>query len=290
MTEFLHIAGRPIGRGLPVYVIAEVSGNHHQSFEVAEDIIRAAKGAGADAVKLQTYTPDTMTIQSDQSCFQVRGGTLWDGRTLYDLYAEACTPWEWQPRLKKVAESLGMVLFSSAFDSTAVDFLEEMGVPAHKVASFELVDIALIRRMACTGKPLIMSIGMATVEEIEETLRNAREAGATQIALLKCTSAYPAPAEEMNLRTIPESGGCGCCGRQDGDRLEFGQSGRGDDLRHRSQTGGAAELLRKQDKPVGERAEACRCPGRGTSACVPFKPGVAANARVGLRSALGMGE
>ena len=204
MTEIMHIAGRRIGKGLPVYVIAEVSANHHQSFEIAEEIIRAAKQARADAVKLQTYTPDTMTIQSNQNYFQVRGGTLWDGRSLYDLYAEAYTPWDWQPRLKKVAEGLGMDLFSSAFDSTAVDFLEEMGVPAHKVASFELVDIPLIRRMARTGKPLIISTGMATVEEIEEALHSAREAGATQIALLKCTSAYPALAAEMNLRTIPE--------------------------------------------------------------------------------------
>jgi N-acetylneuraminate synthase len=200
----MHIAGRRIGRGFPVYVIAEVSANHNHSFEAAEEIIRAAKQAGADAVKLQTYRPDTITIQSSESCFQVGGGTLWDGRTLYDLYAEAYMPWEWQPRLKKVAEDLEMDLFSSAFDSTAVDFLEEMGVPAHKVASFELVDIPLIQRMARTGKPLIMSAGMATVEEIEEALKGAREAGAMEIALLKCTSAYPAPAEEMNLRTIPE--------------------------------------------------------------------------------------
>src|SRR5216684_4180706 len=204
VTDVLRIAGHEIGKGLPVYVIAEVSANHNQSFESAEAIIRAAKQAGADAVKLQTYRPDTITIDSSQSYFRVGGGTLWDGRTLYDLYAEAYTPWEWQPRLKKVAEHLGMDLFSSAFDATAVDFLEEMGVLAHKVASFELVDIPLIQRMARTGKPLIMSTGMATVEEIEEALQTARAAGARQIALLKCTSAYPAPAEEMNLRTIPE--------------------------------------------------------------------------------------
>ncbi len=200
----IKIGNRSIGPGQPAYVIAEMSANHGQKFDQAVEIIRAAKAAGADAVKLQTYTPDTMTIQSDQSCFQVRGGTLWDGRTLYDLYAEAFTPWQWQPRLKKVAESLGMDLFSSAFDSSAVDFLEEMGAPAHKIASFELVDIPLIQRMARTGKPLIISTGMATADEIEEALRSAREAGATRIALLKCTSAYPAPAEEMNLRTIPE--------------------------------------------------------------------------------------
>jgi len=204
VTAKIQIGNRSIGPGEPAYVIAEMSANHGQSFEQAVEIVRAAKDAGADAVKLQTYTPDTMTIQSNQKYFQVCGGTLWDGRTLYDLYSEACTPWEWQPRLKKVAAGLGMNLFSSAFDSTAVDFLEKMGVPAHKVASFELVDIALIQGMAKTGKPLIMSTGMATVEEIEEALHSAREAGASQIALLKCTSAYPAPAEEMNLQTIPE--------------------------------------------------------------------------------------
>jgi pseudaminic acid synthase len=200
----MQIGERSIGAGHPTYVIAEMSANHGQKFDHAVEIVHAAKDAGADAVKLQTYTPDTITIQSDRSCFQVGGGTLWDGRKLYDLYAEACTPWEWQPRLKKLAEGLGMDLFSSAFDSTAVDFLEGMGVRAHKVASFELVDIPLIRRMASTGKPLIMSTGMATVEEIGEALQSARSAGAAQIALLKCTSAYPAPAEEMNLRTIPE--------------------------------------------------------------------------------------
>src|SRR3984957_167481 len=202
--ENMRIGGRQIGKGFPAYVIAEVSANHNQKFETAEAIIRAAKEAGADAVKLQTYRPDTITIQSHQNYFHVRGGTLWDGRTLYDLYAEAFTPWEWQPRLKKIAEDLGIDLFSSAFDVTAVDFLEQMEVPAHKVASFELVDIPLIQWMSRTGKPLIMSTGMATVEEIDEAWRGARDAGATQIALLKCTSAYPAPAEESNLRTIPE--------------------------------------------------------------------------------------
>jgi pseudaminic acid synthase len=204
VTEIVNIAGRRIGKGQPAYLIAEVSANHSQNYDRAVRIIHAAKDAGADAVKLQTYTPDTITIASERQEFRVVGGTIWDGRTLHDLYGEAYTPWEWQPRLKKVAESLGMDLFSSAFDSTAVTFLEEMGVPAHKVASCELVDIPLIQRMARTGKPLIMSTGMASVEEIEEALRGARDAGATQIALLKCTSAYPAPPEEMNLRTIPE--------------------------------------------------------------------------------------
>ena len=187
-----------------MYVIAEVSANHHQDFEQAVKIVRAAKDAGADAVKLQTYTPDTITIASDREEFRIGGGTIWDGSNLYQLYGQAYTPWEWQPRLKRVANDLGMDLFSTPFDATAVDFLEEMGVPAHKLASFELVDIPLIQKMARTGKPLIMSTGMATEEEIEEAVKTAREAGAAQIALLKCTSAYPAAPEEMNLRTIPE--------------------------------------------------------------------------------------
>jgi N-acetylneuraminate synthase len=204
MTAHIKIGDRLIGSGEPAYVIAEISANHNQDFERAVRIIQAAKAAGANAVKLQTYTPDTITIASERAEFRVRGGTIWDGRNLHDLYAEAYTPWEWQPKLQKVAEDLGMDLFSSAFDASAVDFLEGMNVPAHKLASFELVDIPLIRKMARTGKPLIMSTGMARVEEIEEALENARAAGAGQIALLKCTSAYPAPAEEMNLRTIPE--------------------------------------------------------------------------------------
>lgn len=204
MTGYIEIGKRRIGPGSPAYCIAEVSANHNQDFSQAVRIIEAAKEAGADAVKLQTYTPDTITIQSRQEYFRVGGGTLWDGRTLYELYGEAYTPWDWQPKLKKVANDLGMDLFSSAFDDTAVDFLENMGVPAHKLASFELVDIPLLRKMARTGKPLIMSTGMASLEEIEEAVVASREAGALQIALLKCTSAYPAPPEEMNLKTIPE--------------------------------------------------------------------------------------
>lgn len=200
----LKIGGKIIGAGHPAYVVAELSANHNQRFEQAVKVIHAAKDAGADAIKLQTYTPDTITMQSDKEYFRVSGGTLWDGRNLYELYGEAYTPWEWQPRLKQVAEDLGLDLFSTPFDATAVDFLEQMNVPAHKVASFELVDIPLIQKMARTGKALIMSTGMATIEEIEEAVRTAREVGAEQIALLKCTSAYPAPAEEMNLRTIPE--------------------------------------------------------------------------------------
>jgi len=203
MSSHIKIGQRTIGAGHPVYVVAEVSANHHQDFDQAVKIIRAAKDAGADAVKLQTYTPDTMTIACSRPEFQIHG-TIWDGRNLHELYGEAYTPWEWQPRLKKVANDLGLDLFSTPFDETAVDFLEEMKVPAHKLASFELVDIPLIQKMARTGKPMIISTGMSTVEEIEEAVRTARDAGATQIALLKCTSAYPASPDEMNLRTIPE--------------------------------------------------------------------------------------
>jgi pseudaminic acid synthase len=199
----IQIGNRRIGTGLPVYVIAEMSANHLQSFDQAVEIVRAARDCGADAVKLQTYTADTITIQCDRPEFRI-SGTVWNGRELHELYREAFTPWDWQPKLKRIAEGLGMDLFSSAFDSTAIDFLEKMNVPAHKVASFELMDIPLIQKMARTGKPLIMSTGMATLEEIEEAVLGARQAGAAQIALLKCTSAYPAPPEEMNLRTIPE--------------------------------------------------------------------------------------
>jgi pseudaminic acid synthase len=204
VTNLVNLGSRRVGPGQPVYVIAELSANHHQSFDRAVRIIEAAKLAGADAVKLQTYTPDTITIRSDRDCFRIKGGTLWDGRTLYELYGEAYTPWDWQPRLKKIADDLGLDLFSSPFDATAVDFLEQMNVPAYKLASLEIVDIPLIQKIASTGKPLIMSTGAATMEEIVEAVSAARDAGAQEIALLKCTTAYPAPPEEMNLRTIPE--------------------------------------------------------------------------------------
>lgn len=196
------INGRAIGSGNPAYIIAEMSANHGQNFDQAARIIEAAASAGADAVKLQTYTPDTLTISCDNEYFQVKG-TIWEGRSLYDLYGEAYTPWEWQPRLKEVAERMGITLFSTPFDATAVEFLEKMEVPAHKVASFELVDLALLKRIGATGKPVIMSTGMASLAEIDEAVATLRRAGAGGIALLKCTSAYPAPAEGMNLRTIP---------------------------------------------------------------------------------------
>jgi N-acetylneuraminate synthase len=199
----ITIGARTIGPGRPAYLIAEISANHHQDFDHAVRLIHAIKAAGADAVKLQTYTPDTLTIDCDRPEFRIGGGTIWDGRKLYDLYAEAFTPWEWQPKLKAVADELGLDLFSTPFDASAVDFLEAMDVQAHKIASFEVVDLDLIRRVALTGKPVIMSTGMASLAEIEDAVEAFREAGGTQLALLKCTSCYPAPAEEMNLRTIP---------------------------------------------------------------------------------------
>ncbi len=203
MDPLIKINGREIGPGRPVYIVAELSANHNQDYAQAVKIVQAAKEAGADAIKLQTYTADTLTIKSDTEYFKISGGTLWDNKTLHDLYREAYTPWEWQPKLKGVAEDLGLDFFSSAFDETAVDFLENMNVPAHKLASFEIVDIPLIEKMASTGKPIIMSTGMATDSEIEEAIDAARRSGANQIALLKCTSAYPALPEEMNLRAIP---------------------------------------------------------------------------------------
>jgi len=202
MNGQIKINNRCIDFYHAVYIIAEMSANHNGDFDQAVKILHAAKEAGADAVKLQTYTPDTITIKSDAPEFRIKR-TIWEGRVLYDLYSEAYMPWEWQPKLKEIANDLGLDLFSTAFDPTAVDFLEEMGVPVHKVASFEIVDIPLIEKMARTGKPLIISTGMATLAEIDEAVSAAKGAGASQIALLKCNSAYPAPLEEMNLRTIP---------------------------------------------------------------------------------------
>jgi pseudaminic acid synthase len=203
LTAGFAIGGRRIGPGFPVYVIAEISTNHGQDEDIAHRLVRSAAEAGADAVKLQTYTPDTITIASEAPSFRHGSGSLWNGTTLYDLYQDAYTPWEWQPRLKALAESLGMDCFSSPFDPTAVDFLMAMDVPAFKVASFELVDLPLVRRMAATGRPLVMSTGMATEAEIDEAVAAARSAGAIDIALLKCTSAYPSPPESVNLRAIP---------------------------------------------------------------------------------------
>lgn len=203
MRPMIQLGSRRAGPGEPVYVIAELSANHNQDIRQALALIEAAAEAGADAIKLQTYTPDTLTIRCSRNEFQIGGGTLWDGKTLYDLYGEAYTPWEWHAELKERTEALEMDFFSTAFDSSAVDFLEELGIPFHKIASFENIDLPLIEKMASTGKPLIISTGMATLGEIDEAVTTARNAGAQQIALLKCTSAYPAPYEEMNLKTIP---------------------------------------------------------------------------------------
>jgi pseudaminic acid synthase len=203
MSTAFDINGRTIGADSPAYIIAELSANHHHDFDQAVAIVRAAKESGADAIKLQTYTPDTMTINERSPVFQIGKGTIWEGKNLHDLYGEAYTPWEWQPKLKQVANELGLDCFSTPFDFSAVDFLEAMDVPAHKIASFELVDLPLIRRIAQTGKPVIMSTGMSSLADIDEAVRAFRGAGGKQLALLKCTSAYPSPAAEMNLRTIP---------------------------------------------------------------------------------------
>ena len=198
-----EISNRKIGPNESTFIIAELSANHLQNFDLAVDTIKAMKESGADAVKLQTYTPDTITIDSDNEYFQIGQGTLWDGKTLYQLYQEAYTPWEWQPKLKKIAEELGLICFSSPFDKTSVDFLEEMDVLAYKVASFEITDIPLIEYIASKEKPVIISTGIATLADIEEAVNACIRMGNDQIALLKCTSAYPAPLEDSNLRTIP---------------------------------------------------------------------------------------
>lgn len=200
--SLIEINKRCVGSGYPTYIIAEMSANHNQDFNQAVEIIKAAKDAGADAIKLQTYTPDTVTIDCNNEYFCIKG-TIWEGKNLYELYREAYTPWEWQSELKKIANGLELDFFSTPFDETAVDFLESMDVPIYKVASFEVVDIPLLQKISQTGKPIVMSTGMATLEEIGEAVHTIRKAGGNQIALLKCTSAYPASPEEVNLRTIP---------------------------------------------------------------------------------------
>jgi pseudaminic acid synthase len=202
LIKALRVKEKKIGPGHPTYMVAEMSANHNHDFDEAVKIIEAAKEAGADAIKLQTYTPDTMTINVQNKYFQIKG-TIWEGKNLYDLYGEAYTPWEWQPKLKEIADQRKLAFFSTPFDLTAVNFLEKLEVFAYKIASFELVDLPLLRHIAKTGKPVIMSTGMATLAEIEEAVQTLRGAGANQIALLKCTSAYPAPPEDINLCTIP---------------------------------------------------------------------------------------
>lgn len=202
MTYTALFNNKIVGFGAPVYFVAEVSANHNQSLDRAIDVIKAAKWAGANAVKLQTYTADTLTIDSDAPPFRVSGGTLWDGRTLYDLYSEAYTPWEWQGKLKKMSESLGLGFFSSPFDDSSVEFLESIQVESYKIASSEIVDLPLLRRVGSTGKPVMLSCGMATLAEIEEAVSTLRDAGCDNIILLKCTAVYPAKYEELNLLTI----------------------------------------------------------------------------------------
>lgn len=199
----ITIAGRRIAADEVPYVIAEMSANHNGNIETAFKIIEAAKQAGADAAKLQTYRPDTITLNCDTEDFRIHGG-LWDGRTLYELYEEAHMPWDWHAPLFAHARKLGITIFSSPFDNTAVDLLEDLNAPAYKIASFEAVDLALIKYVASTRKPMIISTGMADAEEIQEAIDAAREGGCRELAILHCVSGYPAPPEDYNLRTIPD--------------------------------------------------------------------------------------
>ena len=201
MAATIELSGRLIGGDAPVYIIAEMSANHAGSYERALEIIHAAKEAGADCIKIQTYTPDTITIDCHNEYFDIQEGT-WEKENLYQLYGKAYTPWEWQAGLKAEAEKIGIDFLSTPFDNTAVDFLEELGVTAYKIASFELVDLPLIRYAASKGKPIIMSTGMATLAEIDDAVRAVREMGNDQLALLRCASAYPAITDQMNLRTM----------------------------------------------------------------------------------------
>jgi pseudaminic acid synthase len=203
-SDIVRIGTRTIGRDAPPFVIAEMSGNHNQSLERALAIVDAAAAIGAHALKIQTYTPETMTLDLNEREFHISDpNSLWAGNSLHKLYAEAYTPWDWHKPIFDRASQLGMIAFSTPFDDTAVDFLENLGVPCYKIASFENTDLPLIRRVAATGKPLIISTGMATVAELDEMVSAAREAGCTQLVLLKCTSTYPATPENTNIVTIP---------------------------------------------------------------------------------------
>jgi len=203
MNPFIAINGRNIGVDYSPYIIAELSANHNGKLQTAKDIIYQAKACGADAVKLQTYTADTLTLKSESDDFRIRGG-LWDGRTLYDLYQQAQMPWEWHAPLFEYARDMGITIFSSPFDKTAVDLLEDLSAPAYKIASFEAIDLPLIKYVASTKKPMIISTGMANSLEIQEAIEVARESGCDQVAILHCVSGYPAPPEDYNLRLIPD--------------------------------------------------------------------------------------
>ncbi len=198
----VKIGNRLIGEGHPVFIVAELSANHLQDYDLAVKIVKAAKEAGADAIKLQTYTPDTITLDCDNEYFKLKQGTIWDGKTFYELYQEAYTPWDWQPKLQELANELGLIFFSSPFDQSAVDFLEKLNVPAFKVASFEITDIPLIEYVASKSKPVIISTGIATEEDIQEAIKACERAGNKDIILLKCSSSYPSPLEDINLRNI----------------------------------------------------------------------------------------
>lgn len=202
MNKTINIGNLTIGNESRVFIIAEMSANHLMNYDRAIEIIKAAKNAGADAIKVQTYTPDTITIDCDKKYFQITQGTIWDGTTLHKLYETAYTPWEWQPKLKKIAEELGLVCFSSPFDLTAIDFMEKMDMLVYKIASFEITDIPLIRKAAQTGKPIIISTGIAELADIELALKTCKEEGNENVMLLKCTSAYPAPYEDINLKVM----------------------------------------------------------------------------------------